>query len=176
MKKMILAAALAASFITGAAAAETYHTYTDRENRFTLSLPDSFTVVTPLRREVKLAAVRPDGKVCTQISEEPWSDAEKKQGGNRLLNWQKSYLAALAKDAGISRLHHELTVLNGRQCLRISYTCTLPYGNDTLALYVERIIFTDGDKIITVMNSVEEKRKEAALPLFDTIAGSFFFY
>lgn len=130
-----------------------------------LQLPASFTLTTPPRPEVQLAAVQPEGRLCIQISEEKQNQPVPpgRQKAYLKKSWQ-AYERVLKKDPVIRDIHRGMTHIGTHQAASLTYTQRFYLGNQIIDLYTERYLLVSGSSLYILTLTADNNTKDLYLP------------
>ena len=130
-----------------------------------LQLPASFTLTTPPRPEIHLAAVQPEGRLCIQISEEKQNQPVPpgRQKAYLKKSWQ-AYERVLKKDPVIRDIHRGMTHIGTHQAASLTYTQRFYLGNQIIDLYTERYLLVSGSSLYILTLTADNNTKDLYLP------------
>lgn len=129
-----------------------------------LSLPAGFSLTTPPRPEIHLAAVQPEGRLCIQISEEKQNQPVPpgRQKAYLKKSWQ-AYERILKKDPAIRDIHTGMTHIGTHQAASLTYTQRFYLGNQIIDLYTERYLLLSGSSLYILTLTADDSTKDLYL-------------
>jgi hypothetical protein len=159
------------------AADVTYKMFQDNGSHFMMDIPADFTFRPTPRPEMKVAAVKPEGRVCIQVVSEPVQGKLTKKNRTAVIrSWGDSVAKQLKKDKANSSIDSGTTSLAGHQAAYISYVRTFDFNNEKIPLYVEKYMIEANDCYYIITNSVEAGAANTYKPVFTHCIQSFLAY
>lgn len=130
-----------------------------------LWLPAGFSLTTPPRPEIHLAAVQPEGRLCIQISEEKQSQSISpgKQKTYLKQSWE-AYRRVLKTDHTVRDIHTGMTHIGTHQASRLTYTQRFYLGDQIIDLYTERYLLLSGSSLYVLTLTADDSTKDLYLP------------